>query len=73
MDSDKKKLITVGQNIRRIRTEKGLSQEKFAAVASFDRTYISLVERGLRNPSLLNLLRIAGALNVNICELLRGL
>ena len=56
-----------------MRKARGLSQEELAAVAGLDRTYIGGVERGERNPSLINLNRIAGALSLPVSELLEGL
>lgn len=63
-------LQTFGRNLRRIRQEKGLSQEVLALEAELDRTYISGVERGRRNISLINLYRIAAALKVPAHHLL---
>ena len=57
-------LQVVGQKIREARQNLKLSQEKFALVCKLDRTYISDVERGERNISLLNLRKIAKALQV---------
>lgn len=54
-----------GEAVRRERNRKGLSQEKLAFEAGLDRTYISSVERGRRNISLLNIYRIAEALKVD--------
>lgn len=68
--AEKKFLLQVGQKIREARNETGLSQEKFALVCKLDRTYISDVERGERNISLLNLRKIAKALKVPLSELL---
>lgn len=62
-------LSSLGQSIRNQRQQKGLSQEGLAAVAEFDRTYISLIERGKRNPSFTNLYRLAEALGVSIGKL----
>ncbi|MEX1199431.1 MAG: helix-turn-helix transcriptional regulator [Methylophaga sp.] len=59
-----------GQRLRALRTEKALSQEKLALLAELDRTYISGVERGQRNISLVNLQRIALALNIPLDKLL---
>lgn len=56
----------VGAKIREIRKEKGISQEKLALLAELDRTYITSVERGKRNISIINLEKIAKALNVKI-------
>ncbi len=63
-------LIKIGQRIREIRVAKGFSQENFAAEVGLDRTYIGGVERGERNISVLNLLRIAKALKVEVGELI---
>jgi len=60
----------VGLNIRKIREDKGLSQEKLAALADLHRTYIGQIERGEKNIGLKNLERIAKALGVNIKDLL---
>ena len=62
-------LLRFGANLRRIRTGLHLSQEALADKSGFDRTYISLLERGKRNLSLLNLCRLAEALNTTITEL----
>jgi transcriptional regulator with XRE-family HTH domain len=53
-----------GENLKRLRIEKGLSQEKFAELCGMHRTYISAVERQRRSISLENVQRIADALNI---------
>lgn len=58
-----------GKNLRRIRMEKKISQETLAFLSGIDRTYVSGIERGKRNVSLVNIKRIAVALNVDIKEL----
>lgn len=63
-------LTAVGENIKAVRLSRNLSQEKLAALADLDRTYISGVERGKRNISLINLFKIAHALNVSASELI---
>ncbi|HET9833820.1 MAG TPA: helix-turn-helix transcriptional regulator [Vicinamibacterales bacterium] len=63
-------LRTIGHAIRSRRRAHGLSQEALAALAQIDRSYMSSVERGLRNISVLNLARIAAALDVSVWELL---
>jgi len=63
-------LQVVGKKIREVRQNLGLSQEKFALVCKLDRTYISDVERGERNISLLNLRKIAKALQVPVNTIL---
>ena len=60
----------VGVAIRNRRTAMGLSQEKLGEVAGLDRTYISGVERGVRNPTISSLGRIAAALECNLSEIL---
>ena len=60
----------VGFNIRRIREDKGLSQEKLAALADLHRAYIGQIERGEKNIGIKNLEKIAKALKVNTKDLL---
>jgi transcriptional regulator with XRE-family HTH domain len=62
-----------GNNVKTLRIEKGYSQEKLAEVADFDRTYISLIERGKRNLSLLNICRFAKALGVKPFQLIENI
>ena len=60
----------VGLNVRRYRLEKGLSQEGLAHECGLHRTYISGVERGIRNPTVLVLQHIATALDIAASRLL---
>ncbi|KWV92012.1 helix-turn-helix domain-containing protein [Erythrobacter sp. YT30] len=60
----------IGWNVRRLRAEREINQEDFATESGFDRGYISGVERGVRNPSILVLDRIAKALEVDVVDLL---
>lgn len=60
----------IGWNVRRLRAKREINQEDFATDSGFDRGYISGVERGVRNPSILVLERIANALEVDVAELL---
>tara|TARA_R110002074_G_C12172048_1_gene632304 strand:- start:91 stop:321 length:231 start_codon:yes stop_codon:yes gene_type:complete len=62
-------LVAMGQKIRKIREDKKYSQEEFAAIAEFDRTYYGAIERGERNVSAINLIRIAKHLKVEVGEL----
>jgi len=60
----------VGFRIREVRQERGLTQEKLAALADLHRAYIGQIERGEKNIGLKNLEKIAKALKVNIKDLL---
>lgn len=62
-------LVAMGRKIRKIREDKGYSQEEFAAIAEFDRAYYGAIERGERNVSAINLIRIAKHLKVEVGEL----
>lgn len=62
-------LVRLGLQIRKVRKERGYSQEDFAARAGLDRAYYGGVERGERNLSALNLIKIAAALNVEVGQL----
>lgn len=52
-------------NLKKYRTQKGLSQETFAEMAGLHRTYISAIERGKRSIALENIQKIANALNID--------
>ena len=64
-------LSALANNVRRLRKVVGLSQEELAFQCEIDRTYISKVERGVANPSLLILARIAEVLAVSIEDLVK--
>ena len=61
--------IKFGKRVRELRKERGWSQEEFADRCGLDRTYVSGIERGIRNPTLQIIGIIAEALNVKICAL----
>jgi transcriptional regulator with XRE-family HTH domain len=61
--------LAFGRRVRERRVALGLSQEDLAERADLDRTYISGIERGLRNVSLLNITRLASALRVKVRDL----
>ena len=63
------KLVLLGQQIRRLREEQGLSQEEFAGLADIDRAYYGGIERGERNVAALNIIKIAEALKVEVGKL----
>lgn len=58
--------VRFGQRVRQLRTELGLSQEAFADKCGLDRTYISGIERGVRNPTLEVIAVIADGLKIKI-------
>ena len=63
-------LKALGEAIRTRRGEiDGLSQEGLADLAGMHRTYVSEIERGLRNPSFRNLFKLAAALEVSLSDL----
>ena len=64
------RLAIFGARLRECRLESGYSQEELADAAALDRTYMSLLERGKRNPSLLCILSIADALKLPASSLL---
>jgi len=63
---------TFGGRVRELRLKRGLTQEAFAAACRLDRTYVSGIERGVRNPSLRNIARIADKLGVTLSRLFEG-
>lgn len=62
----------IASNIKKIREERGLSQEKLALESGLHRTYIGMVERCEKNITVISLEKIASALNVEITELIHG-
>jgi len=60
-----------GARIRKIRKEKGISQEELAHRANLHRTYIGMIERAERNITLINIEKIAKALNIEIVEIFK--
>lgn len=69
MKSKEKILINFGERVRKFRKEKGLSQEQLAFKADLHRTYIGMIERAEKNITLVNIEKIANALEVDIKEL----
>ncbi len=65
---DMRKLV--GRNVNRLRLEKGLTQEAFAEKSGFSQQYISGLEQGKRNPTVVSLWELAQALGVKPVDLL---
>lgn len=63
----------VSKRIKYLRESKGLSQEKFALKINMDRTYLSSVESGKRNISIINLEKIINGLDISFEEFFRGI
>jgi len=68
-NSQKSVLRNFGQQLKRIRREKGYSQEHLANISGLDRSYIGGVERGERNISLVNISKLAESLHTDIKKL----
>lgn len=60
--------ILVGKRVKDLRNKLGISQEELADIAQLDRTYITSVECGRRNISIVNIEKLARALKVTLCE-----
>ena len=65
--------IGIGQRIKQLRLETGLSQEKFALSIGMDRTYFASVENGKRNISIVNLEKIINGLNTSFSNFFEGI
>ena len=66
---DMRKLV--GRNVRRLREKSGLTQEKLSEVSGFSQQYISGLEQGRRNPTIVTLHELAKALGANHMDLVR--
>jgi len=69
MDRKTSVLLKFGRKIRKIRIDKGLTQEQLGFKCNLHRTYIGMIERGEKNITLLNIEKIANALNISVCIL----
>ncbi len=65
-------LVKLGLSLKRHREAAGHSQEQLAELADIDRTYVSDIERGNRNPGIKNIARLAKALDITTAELCKG-
>ena len=61
--------IKFGLRLKQLRKEKGISQEELMAATGIHRTYLSEVERGIRNISIVNIEKISLALNIDVMEM----
>jgi transcriptional regulator with XRE-family HTH domain len=69
MESKQDILIKFGERVREIRKEKGFSQEELAHKADLHRTYIGMIERAEKNITLINIEKIANALETSIKDI----
>lgn len=72
MQNRDRTLLSFGRNVARLRNDRGLSQDVLAEKADLDRTYLSGIERGVRNPGIKSVLRICNALAVTPNDLCKG-
>jgi len=63
----------LGNNIKKHRLEKKLSQEAFADLCGLHRTYIGMIERGEKNLTFINLVKVSKALKTSVCDLVKGI
>ena len=70
MENEKELLIAFGVKVQHYRNKLGLSQEKFAEKANVHRTYVGTVERGETNLTLLNIYKLAKALEISPKDLI---
>lgn len=70
MQSKTDVLIKFGERVRDLRKERGLSQEQLAFKADLHRTYIGMIERAEKNITLINIEKIATALEINFNDLM---
>jgi len=72
-NQEKIMLEQLARSIKTRRNELNISQEKLAEICGFDRTYISLLERAKRNPSVLNLKKLSIGLEIELSDLLKNI
>jgi DNA-binding XRE family transcriptional regulator len=73
VESKNQSLVEFGKKVRSARKEKKFSQEELASRADLHRTYIGMIERGEKNITLINILRISRALNISASNLLESI
>jgi len=62
-------LIALGEAIRSMRKARGISQEELAHRSQVDRAYMSSIERGIQNPGVMTIIRIANGMNISVAEI----
>ena len=72
-DNDKSYLLALGKRIKYYREQRGVSQEQLAFICNVHRTYIGMLERAERNPTIISIIKVAKGLNVPLEQLLNKL
>lgn len=72
-DLDSIRLKTIGKRLQELRLQKNLTQKDLAFLVDVEISQITRIERGIINTSILNLMRIADALEISICDFLKDL
>ena len=67
-----KNLVILGERIRALRQDRGLSQEKLAELSDVHRNFIGFIERGERNVGIRTLIALAQGLGIHLSEMLEG-
>lgn len=70
MFNEEEYLVALGLRIKKIRTEKKMSQQKCASICNFEKSNMSRIESGKTNPTILTLRKISQALGVRVCDLI---
>jgi transcriptional regulator with XRE-family HTH domain len=70
-ESEQSILLRFGQQVRNLRQKKSISQEELAARAGVHRTYIGMIERGEKNATIITMIKLTVALEIEITELLK--
>lgn len=73
MSSESQDLLTLGKNLKAYRKQNGLTQEQLSELCGFDPTYISMIERGKRNPAFLTLVKLAKNLSCRVSDLTKDI
>ncbi len=64
-------MIKFGRRVRELRQERNFTQQQLADISGLHKNYIGMIERGERNPSLVNIEILAGSFEISISELMK--
>lgn len=73
MKTKDKAIVQFGEKVKAARKKKNISQEELASIANLHRTYIGMIERGEKNITLINIIKLARALDVSASQLLESI